>query len=84
MLICILYIGQSSKGRKFSILLSITSKVIRGHIRSLIYLKILYYFDKYFVSILILPKLFVKADIMRTHIFHKIKYALQGYTRSDD
>ena len=57
-----------------------TSEVIRSHIRSTFYLKIhifIFLFKSIFFS-----KLFMKAIIMKIHIFHKLQYDVKGHTRS--
>ena len=55
-----------------------TSEVPEGHILSPIYLKNNFFLDSFFVLNLISLKLYMNANIMKTQIFHEIKYDLKG------
>ena len=55
------------------------SKVILGHIRWSFYLKIYLFFNIFFCSNLILSKLEMNANFIKTQFFLKIKYDLKGY-----
>ena len=58
---------------RFSIIWSMSSEVIEGHIRSLkvnIYSKIHLYLDIFFVWNLKLSKFCINSNIIKAHIFH--------------
>ena len=55
------------------------SKVIEGHIMSLLCLKIYFFFGIFSVPNPFSSKLCMNVNIMKTHIFPKIKFDLRGH-----
>ena len=58
-----------------------TSEVIEGTIRSFVHLKIHLFFNILFVWNLILSKIGINANTIKTQIFHNMKFDLKGHWR---
>ena len=56
-----------------------TLEVIKGHIRSSIYLEINSFFDICFVCNLILSKFGMNVNIIKKQIFHYMKFDIKGH-----